>query len=185
MKLIDTIKIRLSDSYRKKIERIDNEDYTIVLQKSKQQLQWQGMPFHENFLNRGLLALKQYYAVAVLDGLNPHAVSDLVDPFWHAHIICTNQYAKFCEDTSGYFMHHVPHDEDSVKQKHALEIAYLYTMDIYGRMFNTIDPVFNPPVLGEERMICWHFNTTKVPEKEILFPQNEELIGMSELFRVA
>ncbi len=31
-----------------------------------------------------------------------------VDMMWHEHILHTKQYAKFCKDYFGYFLHHTP-----------------------------------------------------------------------------
>jgi len=83
MKLINTIKIPLSSRQKVGVKRIDNEDYTIVLQKTYKQLNLEGYSYDDIFISRGLLALKQYYCVVLLDGTNPNAVSDLVDPSQH------------------------------------------------------------------------------------------------------
>lgn len=34
-----------------------------------------------------------------------------VDKFWHAHILDTLKYAEDCDNTFGYFLHHVPYIE--------------------------------------------------------------------------
>ncbi|MEW2451172.1 hypothetical protein AB0896_27065 [Streptomyces parvulus] len=40
------------------------------------------------------------------------APSQLVDYGWHAFILHTVDYARFCERVAGAFVHHVPTDED-------------------------------------------------------------------------
>jgi hypothetical protein len=40
------------------------------------------------------------------------APSKLVDHGWHAFILHTVDYARFCEQVVGRFVHHVPTDED-------------------------------------------------------------------------
>ena len=40
------------------------------------------------------------------------APSQLVDYGWHAFILHTVDYARFCEQVVGRFVHHVPTDED-------------------------------------------------------------------------
>lgn len=181
MKLLDNIKVGLSGEQLRKVVRIDDEDYSIVLQKTKKQLRWQGLPYDDKFLQKGLMALKQYYAVAVLDGSNPHAVSDIVDPFWHSHIICTMQYERFCYETAGYFMHHVPHNEESEEQITALERTYEYTMEIYDTLFHHVDRELNPLVLPRERCICVHFGDENHTNPSPFEPRYD-LIKQQELF---
>lgn len=43
------------------------------------------------------------------------APSKLVDIGWHAFILHTVDYARFCEQVVGRFVHHVPTDEDDEK----------------------------------------------------------------------
>lgn len=40
----------------------------------------------------------------------PLSPSSLVDSFWHAHILHTEQYEEFCRRYFGYFIHHRPED---------------------------------------------------------------------------
>jgi hypothetical protein len=42
----------------------------------------------------------------------PLAPSDIVDPGWHEFILHTVDYARFCEQIAGRFLHHVPTDPD-------------------------------------------------------------------------
>lgn len=41
------------------------------------------------------------------------APSPLVDVGWHAFLIHTREYAEFCRDVAGQFLHHVPDDPDT------------------------------------------------------------------------
>ncbi|MGW1677705.1 glycine-rich domain-containing protein [Saccharopolyspora sp. NPDC002376] len=41
---------------------------------------------------------------------NRLAPSKPVDIGWHAFILCTKDYARFCQRVAGHFMHHVPQD---------------------------------------------------------------------------
>jgi hypothetical protein len=43
------------------------------------------------------------------------APSKLVDYGWHAFILHTVDYARFCEQAVGRFVHHVPTDEDAIE----------------------------------------------------------------------
>ncbi|GAA3955126.1 hypothetical protein GCM10023085_42050 [Actinomadura viridis] len=42
-------------------------------------------------------------------GLSP---SKAVDLGWHAFVLCTAEYAEFCQRAAGRFIHHVPIDDD-------------------------------------------------------------------------
>jgi len=42
----------------------------------------------------------------------PLGPSDLVDIGWHTFILHTIDYAAFCDQVAGRFIHHVPDDED-------------------------------------------------------------------------
>jgi hypothetical protein len=106
MTLLETIQIPLTTDQVERVRVIDNEDYSGVCR-----LVCKEDPFvTEGELAEGILALKQYYAVALLDPCNYHAVSSAVDPYWHAHILHTKEYSRFCEKVYGQYMHHDPLD---------------------------------------------------------------------------
>jgi hypothetical protein len=42
----------------------------------------------------------------------PLAPSGYVDIGWHTFILYTQEYAAFCERVAGFFIHHVPDDEE-------------------------------------------------------------------------
>ncbi len=172
MKLIDTIKISLTPIEEQGVLRIDNEDFRLVARKTRKQLVLEGKPHDDEYIERGLLALKQYYGVALIDPLNPHAVSDSVDPFWHAHILDTARYSRFCDEAVGYFMHHKPHDPDCPKEMDYLERSYTYTAGIYDQIYSFVDSEINPQSLGQDRLICFHMVADLAPDpSEVRFKQ--------------
>lgn len=62
-----------------------------------------------------------------------------VDKFWHAHILDTMKYAEDCDNTFGYFLHHVPYagmneTEDAANLAAAADnMARLYRKE-FGQM---------------------------------------------------
>lgn len=59
---------------------------------------------------------------------NPEAMcmpDEETDAFWHAHILDTKKYAKDCDNTFGYFVHHFPYfgalPEEKAEAKQAFE----------------------------------------------------------------
>ena len=55
--------------------------------------------------------------------------SSQVDEIWHAHIVCTREYAAFCKKYSyeGEFIHHSPAPENISSQKNYLSTLEQYT----------------------------------------------------------
>ncbi|MEK7584385.1 MAG: hypothetical protein AAB490_04000, partial [Patescibacteria group bacterium] len=49
---------------------------------------------------------RKYMGVVIAFPGEAHAMSTAVDPAWHAHIIDTRDYAAFCEEVHGRFIHH-------------------------------------------------------------------------------
>ncbi len=145
-----TIKIDLSDFHLKRVRRIDAENFTPIKKKYMHDCLAVGQPVSEEYADCGILALKQYYAVALLDPHNSHAVSDIVDPLWHAHLLFSEQYHSFSVDVVGVYMHHIPLDHDHQKCVENVEILYSYTREAMDILFTSVNDQF---VLGLCRMI--------------------------------
>lgn len=156
-RLIDIISAKqLSPLQLERLARIDAEDFAPVRAKVKADMLKLGVEVIDDWLDRGILALKQYYAVAVLDPLNRHAVSDAIDPFWHAHILHTKQYMSFCDDVTDGYIHHEPLDHANRAAMDEIRALYDYTAQCYKQLFMFIDAEFFPEVLDDERLVCKH-----------------------------
>ena len=60
----------------------------------------------------------------------PLSPSEIVDPGWHEFILHTVDYAAFCEQMAGRFLHHVPTDpQDQSTQGESAHEAFQYTVD--------------------------------------------------------
>ena len=115
-----------------------------------------GFETTQEWLDEGVLALKQYYAVALLDPFNRHAVSDAIDPFWHAHILHTKQYAEFCDNVFHHYVHHIPLDHADTQAVGLMRKLYDYTYQVYEDMFGYVNPEFFASQLEDERLVCMH-----------------------------
>jgi hypothetical protein len=143
-----------------RLQAIDKHDFTQTLavcvrdrtlkQKNTDKHHMQGM----------LFALKQYYALPVLDPFNMHAVSDEVDDLWHAHMLCSKDYTGFCEKVIGYFMHHEPLDKDNFRAVAHVRAQYDYTIECLSKWFTNVSEVFWPRSVSDTRLICVHFGTS-------------------------
>lgn len=163
-RFMEALKLEIGDFHREKLIQIDEFDYEKVLKKVGRDLG--GMT--DRYLLEGEFSLKQYYAVALLDPLNEHAVSKLVDPFWHAHVLFTQDYMDFCNSIFGGYVHHTPLDPDDTREVRRVEKLYEYTLGTYKKIFSDIDQSWWPEVgsgmIGlASRVVCLHQNV-KDPE---------------------
>lgn len=102
-----------------------------------------------------IFALKQYYAIAMLDPANGHAVSDVVDPLWHAHMLFSEEYEQFCRAVIGEYMHHTPFLKDDGVMRTKVRRLYDYTLLRLRECFSHVDERMWP-ILSDERLICMH-----------------------------
>jgi hypothetical protein len=156
-------KVPLVDEHLRRLSIIDCENYTGVIKKTREVLtEMRGEVPPDTYLARGILGLKQYYAVALLDPANAHAISAELDPFWHAHILHSEQYERFCRDVVGEFMHHIPLDRDNQAQVENLRVLYDYTIEVLDRLFIKRDTKFWPSEVPDIKLICYHKGNVEV-----------------------
>ena len=172
MALIDRISRKLDEFQQSKIEAIDRFDYSNVKWKVSKDLS--GVT--DKYIDEGIENLKLYYAVALLDPLNGHAVSRAVDPFWHAHVLFTKDYGRFCDEIFGGYVHHEPLDEANAAEMKKVERLYRYTIGIYADLFKDVDESWWGKSFGPFKLVCLHM-LVKDPEimRHALFPSNPEM----------
>lgn len=153
---------RITPDQRRRLERIDAEDFSLVMQKAVEDLEATGVEVTTGYAQRGIYALKQYYAVAMLDPANAHSVTLPVDPFWHAHILFTAEYRRFCDDVIGEYMDHVPLDKSNSKKVANVRQLYDYTLEVLPKLFVDIDPDFWPSAVTDAELICYHKGNTEI-----------------------
>jgi hypothetical protein len=153
---VSTIAPEVSAFHADRLAMIDHEDYSDVVRKVVEEFGHRGITPTQEYLDEGVLALKQYYAVALLDPTAEHAVSDGIDPFWHAHILHTNQYIAFGDRVFGQYLPHEPlNHEDAARVAHVASL-YAYTQQAYRRLFTYVNSMFYPDVIPDERLLCSH-----------------------------
>src|SRR5436305_2875035 len=52
--------------------------------------------------------LKRFLALCALDPEASYGMNGPVDELWHTFITFTVDYARFCDEVAGHFIHHVP-----------------------------------------------------------------------------
>lgn len=175
--LLSTVRAELVTPFHVTLLRfIDETDFSSIRRKVALDLAKIGIIADEGYLDEGILALKQYYAIAVLDPKNMHAVSDTVDPFWHVHILHTEEYIDFCNRLIDGYLHHDPLDHEKLQAVGMMDRLYRYTVGCYKQFFNYVNPTFFPAELPVYRLVCKHMLVTS---KDIwqhgLLPENPDM----------
>ncbi|CAG9932403.1 glycine-rich domain-containing protein [Candidatus Nitrotoga arctica] len=118
------------------LESLDNLDLEPIIVKAIDAIDGYGWSF-----DKAIEVAEEYRRFLALCLLFPDdsmVPSNVVDDFWHLHILDTQKYAVDCENFFGYFLHHFPyfgmrgnHDEKN------LEIAWYATLDAYKMTFGS------------------------------------------------
>ncbi len=158
MNLVDVVRrdLPLTAAHWARLKAIDNHDFSGVRRKVREDAKKLGKTIDDEELDAGILALKQYYAIALLDGLNMHAVSDRVDPYWHAHILHTQDYVDFCDTVVGCYMHHNPLDHGRKNDVAFVKDLYHFTLARYNQCFLHVDQRFHPAAPSDDEIVCTH-----------------------------
>ncbi len=156
LSLVADLRLKVHPEQLRRLQHIDEENFEGVRRKVREHALEIGDAPSEADLDRGVFGLKQYYAVALLDPANAHAVSAPLDPFWHAHILHTEQYIPFCEKVVGEYMHHRPLDHGVRAHVDAVRCLYEYTLEILPKIFLTVDSNTWPAHPSDEEIICYH-----------------------------
>jgi hypothetical protein len=70
-----------------------------------------------------------------------------LDHMWHIFLLFTQDYAAFCEHYFGFFLHHVPQDDDEDEQPVSTEVVRRQLERQYGLVYD---------VLGEQTLLSWY-----------------------------
>lgn len=163
MSIFNSLKLKVSDYHAEKLKLIDDFDYSNVVWKVNQEMSFTATP---EYLHEGIANLKKYYAVALLDPFNEHAVSEMVDPFWHAHILFTQEYHKFCFQIFNQYVHHEPLNPSDLSEVRRIGSLYTYTLETYHKLFNDISEDWWPSTSSRDfKAICSH---NALQDREIL-----------------
>ena len=127
---------------KKSQEQIVEAIFALDLENVKQQLRdkEEGEGWSVDQANYYEMEYKQFLALSVKYPEADLSPSKNVDAFWHAHILNTRQYARDCESTFGYFMHHEPGTRDgSAAEKSRYEKGFQLFGELKQREFSSIE----------------------------------------------
>lgn len=170
--ILDNLAVSLTPFQIEKIRLIEEFDFSAT---KKRVLKDFDYAITNSYLDYGIYNLKMYYIVALLDPLNEHAVSRLVDPFWHAHILHTEEYIGFCDLIYKQYIQHKPLDEDDKSEVDYVGDLYRHTLDVYMKIFKKIDSEWWPDATiegGIQRpQVCRHMHIYDAEiRSQALFP---------------
>jgi hypothetical protein len=175
MGLISDLKVKPNAFHLARLKLIDGFDYTPAMDKVDRDFNG---ALAEDQLIRGIENLKRYYAVVLFDPRNLHAVSAVVDPFWHAHVLLTREYAKFCDEILGTLVHHIPLDpKDKPMVKYVTKL-YDYTVQTYPKIFKAVDDNVWPESSHPRfKAVCLHYCIiTPEVRANALFPRHRDIM---------
>lgn len=186
--VLSGLRVTITHDQHQRLEAIDAEDFTPVARKVREHFEEMGRSVTDTYLDRGVYALKQYYALIVLDPRNIHGMSAAVDPFWHAHILHTEQYMRFSGQVVGEYIHHYPLDKKNARQMRALRPISDSTSEKLPMAFDDIDREFWPETFTDADLICADpcdsgFAKDLVPHP--LFAENPQLRELGAVYRNA
>ena len=123
----------MNDMHLKPLETLDLEP---IIVKSMDAEEGYGWSFEK--ANKVAGEYRRFLALCMQLPDDPIVPSNIVDEFWHLHILDTQKYAEDCEEFFGHFMHHFPYfgmrGEQDAKN---LEAAWFATLDAYKTSFGT------------------------------------------------
>ncbi len=150
MSLIASLKNQ-TDAARPEVIYIDQCDFGKIAKKVQKDLR--GVT--SSYIDAGIEHLKRYYALAVLEPDEVHAVSMPVDPFWHAHILFSADYFEFCDRAFGNYLHHVPLDNDDRSAVEHVRTIYDNTLEMHEKHFKYVDEAWLPKSDAPNSLICF------------------------------
>ena len=92
-------------------------------------------------------AMKEEYVRFIALAFNHHSsnkrigISSEVDPFWHTHILFTQNYTDFCQKIGGFYFHHEPTITDLDVQRITPDFKK-NTLALYRQHFGTPSATF-------------------------------------------
>lgn len=170
--LVESIKLPISLFHYERLTWLDRTDFDDVKQKVAQDMK----EVTTEFLAGGIVNLKRYYCLSIVDPLNFHAVPRPLDPFWHSHMLFSREYMPFCQKIIGQYIHHQPLLENDRTMVEAATALYRYTYSIQSKIFKEVDPSWWPEP-GAHHPICYHMESVDpILREKALLPGVKQLL---------
>ena len=116
--------------------------------------------------------LKRYLILFAINPQKGYPMAGPVDDLWHTFLLFTQQYAQFCQQVAGHFIHHVPADPAaSPAQLRQWQEDYATFLTDYETVFgepapSSIWPTLEAPPPGRKKTKNQNGQSTKFPRKK-------------------
>jgi hypothetical protein len=125
---LDLVEIRMAD-----VEELD-----LSMIKRKLQYPEEGMGWSVQECDEIEVEYKRYLALKRAYPEQEIVPNQVVDKFWHYHILDTQKYAEDCHALFGYFLHHYPYfGMNGPQDERALADAFEETTGLYEAHFGS------------------------------------------------
>jgi hypothetical protein len=100
--------------------------------------------------------LKRFLILCAMDPTKKYVMGGRVDDLWHTFLLFTQQYARFCAQLAGHFIHHVPTDpKDGPAELGEWQNQYAMFLRDYQKIFGesppaSIWPALEPPTIHKK-----------------------------------
>lgn len=126
--LLDQIKVELTPEQELALIKIDTYPFDKVVERI---LKDGSIP--EDQVDEAVAEFRKYLTFVALGWDRVGMTSPIIDEVWHAFILHTRDYATFCEEVFGFFVHHNP--DSSIEP---------IDPDSGPRLFDAYEAVFGP-----------------------------------------
>lgn len=90
--------------------------------------------------------LKRFLALCAIEPTSSYGMRGPIDELWHTFIVFTEQYAAFCDQVVGHFLHHSPNTSSGKAQAGAAQAGpsvregYVRFLEAYKEAYGEIPP---------------------------------------------
>ena len=138
--------VKLSELHMNQLDRLESFDLWFVKEKllAKKLID-------ENHIDEAISEFKRFIALLIIDEGGVVMYSSEVDEVWHTFILFTREYAHFCEEVYGTFIHHNPYTSRTVQPLH----TFASFSERYKKVFGELSKLWKPLAgNGSSKGIC-------------------------------
>lgn len=144
------------------------------------------------------LNYRRFLALNMLHQSESLVVNQILDDYWHQHILDTRKYAADCQKLFGFFLHHYPYfGMDGEEDRQRLQEGFAYTQQLWEESFGesltgqsklTLDKIlgtYQPEPSGRERERVYaypkacksgqHCSRSILPDPRVINPINPRI----------
>lgn len=134
--LLSSLRVPVTNEQFEILKAIDEYDLWFITER----LNKNSIPAH--LVSQAAIEFKKYIALFGLGYETIGMISEEVDEVWHNFILFTKEYAKFCQECFGKFVHHAP----NTSQHPQLSIdSVMNFVNAYTKVFGELPAIWRTP----------------------------------------